>query len=75
MLLGHRYRFTATGATMQWTCIRGCGEGGRKKYADPAAAARYARGFNRKDSDDIGKRAPLIGMFPLRLWRAWRRRH
>ena len=29
--------------------------------------------FNRRDTDDLGKRAPLIGLLPLRLWRRFRR--
>jgi hypothetical protein len=36
-------------------------------------ARRYARAFNRRDTDDLGKRAPLIGLLPLRLWRKVRR--
>ena len=34
---------------------------------------RYAAAFNRRDTDDLGKRAPLIGLLPLRLWRRFRR--
>lgn len=59
---------------MFWTCERGCGNGGSKTYADAASAARYVRALNTADSDDIGRRAPILGMFPLRLWRLWRRR-
>jgi hypothetical protein len=29
--------------------------------------------FNRRDTDDLGKRAPLVGLLPLRLWRRFRR--
>ncbi len=72
-LFGHRYRFTAAGATMSWSCARGCGAGGSKDYPDAAAAARYAQALSATDADDLGKRAPILGMFPLRLWRAWRR--
>jgi hypothetical protein len=73
-LLGHRFRFTSEGETMRWTCARGCGAGGSKTYGSAADAARYARAFDREDRDDLGRRAPLLGMFPLRLWRLWRRR-
>ena len=72
-LLGHRYRFRADGAVMTWACQR-CGElGGTKTYADAEEAARYARAFDREDRDDTGRRAPLVALFPLRLWRALRR--
>ena len=59
---------------MTWTCQRGCGAGGRKEYATPDDAERYALAFDRADSDDIGRRAPLIGLLPLRLVRAVLRR-
>lgn len=68
-LLGHRFRFGADGETMTWRCERGCGAGGEKRYASAAEAARYARAFDREDRHDVGRRAPLLGMFPLRL--AW----
>jgi len=72
-MLGHRYRFEADGRSMRWTCQRGCGTRGEKLYATPAHARRYSSAFNRDDRDDIGRRAPLIGLLPLRLWRAIRR--
>ena len=67
-VLGHRYRFRSDGATMRWTCERGCGAGGEKRYPDAVAAARYARAFDREDRQDLGRRAPL-GLLPLRLIR------
>jgi hypothetical protein len=73
-LLGHRYRFSADGTTMQWSCERECGTGGSKRYSTEADAERYARAFDREDRADLGRRAPLIGLFPLRIWRALRRR-
>jgi hypothetical protein len=72
--LGHRFRFTSEGETMRWDCARGCGAGGSKRYATAVDAARYARAFDREDREDLGRRAPLVGLFPLRLLRAWRRR-
>lgn len=72
-LLGHHLRFTAQGSTLYWACARGCGTGGSKEYAEPAAALRYAAALDVPDSADIGRRAPLLGMFPLRLWRLLRR--
>jgi hypothetical protein len=71
-LLGHRYRFETEGRTMRWTCQR-CAAGGEKIYATPADAQRYASAFDREDRDDRGRRAPLIGLLPLRIWRALRR--
>jgi hypothetical protein len=28
--------------------------------------------LDREDHDDLGRRAPFVGLFPLRLWRRWR---
>jgi hypothetical protein len=72
-LAGHRYRFRSEGATMRWTCERGCGAGGEKRYASAADARRYAAAFDREDREDLGRRAPLIGLLPLRVFRALRR--
>lgn len=71
-LFGHRYRFHSDGPTMVWRCQRGCGAGGTKTYPDPATAARFAAAFDREDHTDLGARAPLICLLPLRLWRALR---
>lgn len=73
-LLGHRYVFTSEGSTLNWSCDRGCGAGGSKRYRTDSDAARYAAAFDRKDADGLGHRAPLIGLLPLRLWRALTRR-
>lgn len=73
-VFGHDFDFHADGLTMRWQCRRGCDIGGSKNYPSAAAAERYAKVFNQRDSDDLGKRAPLIGMLPLRLWRRFRRR-
>jgi hypothetical protein len=54
---------------MVWECERGCGDGGSKTYLSAADAQRYATAFDRRDSADLGRRAPLLGLFPLRLWR------
>jgi hypothetical protein len=73
-LLGHQPVFRADGRTMQWACER-CGQAaGAKQYDTAADAQRYATAFNRRDTADLGKRAPLIGLLPLRLWRIVRRR-
>lgn len=59
---------------MSWTCER-CGTlGGSKEYASPDEATRFVRAFDREDRDDLGRRAPLIGLLPLRIWRFWRDR-
>lgn len=56
---------------MRWHCARGCGTEGSKTCATAEDAARYARAFDREDPEDLGRRAPL-GLFPLRMLRAWR---
>ncbi|MGH9062760.1 MAG: hypothetical protein ACRDZQ_06520 [Acidimicrobiales bacterium] len=33
-----------------------------------ASSARYAAAFDREDLDEVGRRAPFFGMFPLRIW-------
>jgi hypothetical protein len=73
-VFGHRFRFHAEGATMRWTCERGCGAGGSKEYANAAEAAGFAAAFDREDRDELGRRAPALGMFPLRIWWSLRRR-
>jgi hypothetical protein len=72
-LLGHRMRFTAEGATMRWRCERGCGTSGEKAYASPAEAARYARAFDREDSESVGSH-PTLSTLPLWLTRRARGR-
>jgi hypothetical protein len=54
---------------MRWACERGCGAGGEKTYASSADAARYAQAFDCEDRRDLGRRAPLVGLLPLRI--AW----
>jgi hypothetical protein len=73
-LLGHRFRFSAEEDTMRWECRRGCGAGGSKVYPSAEQARRYARAFDREDRDDLGRRAPLVGLLPLRIARAIRQR-
>lgn len=70
---GHRFRFTADGDTMTWHCARDCGAGGAKRYPNAADAARYAAALDREDRVDLGRRAPLVGLLPLRLARFVRR--
>ena len=73
-LLGHRYRFSREGAELRWSCSRCARPGGSKLYGTPDDAERYAAAFNREDRQDLGRRAPLIGLLPLRLYRALQRR-
>lgn len=70
-LLGHRYRFSADGRAMHWSCERGCGAGGSKDYATAADAARFARAFDREDRASIGRR-PTLSLLPLWLIRKLR---
>lgn len=73
-ILGHDFRFRASDTTMHWWCARGCGAEGSKEYPTAGQAQRYARAFDRKDSEDLGRRAPLVGLFPLRMAHRHRRR-
>lgn len=73
-LLDHRHRFRSEGPVMSWACERGCGAGGSKQYASPRAAAHYAAAFDRPPGGDLGRKAPLLGMFPLRVWHWLRQR-
>jgi hypothetical protein len=72
-VFGHRWRFAAEGETMRWTCARGCGAGGEKRYDSPERASRYARAFDREDRSDVGRR-PLLSLLPLGLARRRRDR-
>ena len=58
---------------MRWECERGCGEGGSKRYATAEEAQRYARAFDRRDAEDLGRR-PLLSLLPLWLARRMGRR-
>ena len=70
---GHRYRFSSDGATMRWECQR-CGAlGGTKDYASAEDAARFARAFDREDSEQLGRNKLLVSLVPLRLFRRYRR--
>jgi hypothetical protein len=71
-LLGHRLRFWAEGEVMRWDCERECGLAGEKHYPTPADARRYARAFDQRDSDSLGKR-PTLSLVPL--WLGRRARH
>jgi hypothetical protein len=73
-VFGHRHRFTSEGATMRWACGRCGAAGGEKAYPTAAEAEQFARAFDREDREDLGRRAPLIGLLPLRIARALRRK-
>lgn len=72
-VLGHRFRFSSAGEVMSWSCARGCGSGGSKRYPSAQDARRYAAALDRDELGDLGRRAPL-GLFPLRIARAVRLR-
>jgi len=59
---------------MTWACERCGAPGGTKTYPSAAEAERFARAFDREDRAELGRRAPLVGLLPLRIWRAWRDR-
>jgi hypothetical protein len=63
-LFGHRLEFWAEGETLRWECERECGAGGEKRYSSAADAQRYARAFNHRDADEIGRR-PILSLLPL----------
>ncbi len=69
-VFGHRYRFHADGVTLRWACARCAAVGGSKKYPSAQQARKFAAAFDSEDSDDLGRRAPLIGLLPLRI-RYW----
>lgn len=57
---------------MTWECERCADEFGVKQYPTARDAQRYAAAFDRGETDNLGRRAPLIGLFPLRLWYKFR---
>ncbi len=67
-VLGHRFRFSSEGDTMRWQCQRGCGAGGSKRYETAEDASLFAGAFDREDREDLGRRAPFLALFPLRLF-------
>jgi hypothetical protein len=67
-VLGHRLRFWTEGEVMRWDCQRECGLEGEKRYASAGDARRYARAFDRRETDDLGKR-PTLSLLPLWLSR------
>lgn len=66
-LLGHRYRFRAEGTAMLWSCERCGSPGGVKDYATADEARRYAAALDVEDRSDLGRRAPLAGLLPMRV--------
>ena len=48
--------------------------GRHQRYETADEASVYAHAFDREDREDLGRRAPLFGLFPLRLLRALRGR-
>jgi hypothetical protein len=73
-VFGHDPAFDVDGARLVWARRRCGGESGEKRYDSEADARRYAAAFNRRDSEDLGRRAPLLGLLPLRIWRWLRHR-
>jgi hypothetical protein len=49
--------------------VRGCGAVASKTYSSAADAERYALALGREDREDLGRRAPLVALFPFRLAR------
>ena len=59
---------------MMWDCERCDTIGGVKEYGSPERARKFAAAFDVEDNEDVGRRAPLLGMFPLRMARYLRRK-
>ena len=72
-LLGHRVRFWAEGSTHALGVRARMRSRGRNRYASAADARRYARAFECRDSDDLGRR-PTLSLLPLWLGRRGNRR-
>ncbi len=70
-VLGHRFVFRAAAEQMVWSCTR-CAAGSSRRYSTPAEAARFSEALNVRATTDLGKRAPIVGLLPLRVWRWWR---
>lgn len=55
---------------MRWGCER-CGQVmGAKEYPTEEEARRTAAAFDRGGTDDRGQHRSLVGMLPVRIWRA-----
>lgn len=67
-VFGHRHTFWSQDVTMEWECSRCGGERGSKDYPSAEQARRFSAAFDQRDTDDLGRRAPLIGLLPLRWW-------
>ncbi|MFI6564111.1 hypothetical protein [Streptomyces sp. NPDC050534] len=50
----------SVGATLRWRCEHDCGAHGTKRYPSAEDAERYAQAFDHEDSEDLGRRAPLV---------------
>ena len=59
---------------MYWQCQRGCPAGANKTYASAAEATRFAMSLDREGRDELGRNAPLVGLFPLRAWHRLKQR-
>jgi len=59
---------------MLWDCGRCDAPGGVKEYGSTEQARKYATAFDREDNADLGRRAPFLGLFPLRIYRYLRRK-
>jgi len=57
-----------------WDCGRCEAPGGVKEYSSAEQARKYAAALDREDRDELGRRAPFLGLFPLRIYRYLRRK-
>jgi hypothetical protein len=66
-VLGHRFRFGASGSVLRWRCERCGAYGGERLYPSAALAERYARALERSGRD-ADRRRPLWSALALRAF-------
>ena len=67
-VMGHRWRFSSRGSRDALGLRARLRRGRDKRYGTAEEAARYARAFDREDTQDLGKR-PTLSTLPLWLAR------
>jgi hypothetical protein len=65
-VVGHRWTFEVEDSDLVWGCERGCGEAGRREYATPQEALRYAAALNRGGPGAGRTLAMFGGVIPRR---------
>lgn len=60
-VLGHRWVFSAEGATLMWGCARGCPVGGMRRYDTPEEADKRLAVLDRGARRPLGLLSALAG--------------